>query len=404
MLETEKEKDSKLLTVSQLTGLIKNLMEGTFPNIYLEGEISNYRPNISGHLYFVLKDSMSQIRAVMFRGKAASLNFTPTDGTLVMVQGQISVYQPRGEYQIIINKMAKAGAGDIMEMIEERKKRLAAEGIFSKPKKRLPYFPETIGIVTSPTGAALRDILNIVKRRNNKVNVIVFPALVQGSDAAQSIIKMIKIANKYKMCDLLIVGRGGGSLEDLLPFSDEELVREIAASELPIISAVGHEIDSPLCDYAADVRAPTPSAAAELAVPQIVDFEQTLNAFESDLYNSIQFKLKNLSLMLNQFKPEGMMVRLQNIKAPYIMRFDLAKEALFRNISDLIEAKKQKIRLCTADLNNCNPQVIFNRGYSMVCNKDGKVIRNAADLEKGEKIIIRPSSGKIIAQVEEVEK
>ena len=404
MLETGKERDDNVLTVSQLTGLIKNLMEGSFPNIYLKGEISNYRPNISGHLYFVLKDSMSQIKAVMFRGRAASLNFTPSDGTLVMVQGQISVYQPRGEYQIVINKMAKAGAGDIMEMIEERKKRLAAEGIFSRQKKRLPYFPETIGIVTSPTGAALRDILNIVKRRNNKINVIVFPAIVQGNDAAQSIIKMIKIANKYKMCDVLIVGRGGGSLEDLLPFSDEELVRQIADSEIPVISAVGHEIDSPLCDYAADVRAPTPSAAAELAVLQKTDFEQTLKAFESDLYNSIQSKLKNLSLMLNQFKPEGMMVRLQNIKTPYIMRFDLARDSLFRNISDFIEEKKHKIGICTADLNNCNPQVIFDRGYSMVCNKDGKVVRNAGDLKKGEIISIRPSSGKIIAKVEETVK
>lgn len=397
---TEQEKDDNVLTVSQLTGLIKNLMEGTFPNILLKGEISNFKANVSGHLYFVLKDSMSQIKAVMFRGRAAALDFVPQDGTLVQVQGQISVYQVRGEYQIIVNRMKKSSAGDIMEMIEERKRRLATEGLFdSKRKKMLPYFPETLGIITSPTGAALRDILNIIKRRNDKVNVIVFPSVVQGNDAALSIIKMIQIANKHKMCDLLIVGRGGGSVEDLLPFSDEDLVRTIASSEIPIISAVGHEIDFPLCDYAADVRAPTPSAAAELAVCQKSEFLQTLNAFQIDLYNSVEVKIKNLKLILNQFKPENLAIQIQNIKAPFIMRFDSARDSLLRNLNDLIESKKHKIALCKADLNNCNPQVIFNRGYSMVCDESGKVVRDAATLKAGDKISIKPSHGKIDAVV-----
>lgn len=399
----EQEKDDNVFTVSQLTGLIKNLLEGSFPNILLKGEISNFKANVSGHLYFILKDSVSQIKAVMFRGRAAALDFVPQDGTLVQVQGQISVYQVRGEYQIIVNKMKKSSTGDIMEMIEERKRRLAAEGLFdSKRKKMLPYFAQTVGIVTSPTGAALRDILNIIKRRNDKVNVIIFPAVVQGNDAASSIIKMIKISNKHKMCDLLIVGRGGGSIEDLLPFSDEDLVRTIADSEIPVISAVGHEIDFPLCDYAADVRAPTPSAAAELAVCQKNEFVQTLNAFKIDFYNSIESKTKNLKLILNQFKPENLAIQIQNIKAPYIMRFDSARDALLRNISDLIEEKKHKIELCKADLNNCNPQVIFNRGYSMVCDENGKIVRDAEKLKPGEKISIKPSKGKFDAFVEKI--
>lgn len=399
----EQEKDDNVFTVSQLTGLIKNLLEGSFPNILLKGEISNFKANVSGHLYFILKDSVSQIKAVMFRGRAAALDFVPQDGTLVQVQGQISVYQVRGEYQIIVNKMKKSSTGDIMEMIEERKRRLAAEGLFdSKRKKMLPYFAQTVGIVTSPTGAALRDILNIIKRRNDKVNVIIFPAVVQGNDAASSIIKMIKIANKHKMCDLLIVGRGGGSIEDLLPFSDEDLVRTIADSEIPLISAVGHEIDFPLCDYAADVRAPTPSAAAELAVCQKNEFVQTLNAFKIEFYNSIESKTKNLKLILNQFKPENLAIQIQNIKTPYIMRFDSARDALLRNLSDLIEEKKHKIELCKADLNNCNPQVIFNRGYSMVCDENGKIVRDAEKLKPGEKISIKPSKGKFDAFVEKI--
>ena len=215
---TSAEQNNDALSVSQLTGLIKTMLEGSFSNISLKGEISNFRPNASGHLYFSLKDSDSQISAVMFRGRAASLDFTPKDGTLVVVNGSVSVYAPRGNYQIIITSMTKAGAGDILEMIEQRKRQFAQEGLFdSSRKKNIPFFPGTVGIVTSPTGAALRDILQIVRRRNDKVSIVILPALVQGEEAAPSITRMIKIANTYSLCDVLIVGRGGGSLEDLLP-------------------------------------------------------------------------------------------------------------------------------------------------------------------------------------------
>ncbi|MBQ5877312.1 MAG: exodeoxyribonuclease VII large subunit, partial [Treponema sp.] len=236
--------NDKVLSVSELNSLLKDVLEGTFPSIKIEGEISNYRPNSSGHLYFTLKDTTSQISAVMFRSNVMSLSFVPKDGVKVQCTGRITVYPPRGNYQILITKMEVAGEGDVLKMLEDRKRRLAMEGLFESQRKRqLPAFPKTIGVVTSSTGAALRDILQITRRRNPCVSVIIFPALVQGDEAAPSIVKQINTANAYNMCDVLIVGRGGGSLEDLLPFSEEIVVRAIAASKIPVVSAVGHEID-----------------------------------------------------------------------------------------------------------------------------------------------------------------
>ena len=245
-----------VFTVSSLTNLIKNVVENISPqSVQLEGEISNYRPSTSGHVYFTLKDSGAQISAVLFRSSAARLDFLPKDGMKVLCTGKLTVYAARGNYQIVVNSMKISGTGNILQMIEERKKRFAAEGLFDRNRKKpLPMFPQKVGIVTSPTGAALRDILQISRRRNNSVSIIIFPALVQGETAPASIAEQIETANKFKMCDILIVGRGGGSLEDLLPFSDEKVVRAVANSEIPVVSAVGHEIDWALSDFAADER------------------------------------------------------------------------------------------------------------------------------------------------------
>ena len=242
-----------VFSVSQITDLIKEILETSFRSIMIEGEISNWRPSAAGHIYFTLKDNNAQIKAVIFRGAAMKLAFRPKDGDKVRCTGNLSVYAPQGNYQIIVNTMEMAGAGNILQMLEERKRKLAAEGLFDENRKKpLPLYPRTIGVVTSPTGAAIRDILNVTKRRNPGMNIIVLPAIVQGDGAAQTICKMIEIANFYQLCDVLIVGRGGGSLEDLLPFSEESVVRAVAASEIPVISAVGHEIDWALCDYSAD--------------------------------------------------------------------------------------------------------------------------------------------------------
>lgn len=399
-MQNESKKDNAL-TVSQLTELIKTMLESSFQNIILKGEISNYKPSSSGHLYFSLKDSDSQISAVMFRGAASALNFIPKDGMLVQVRGKITVYGPRGNYQIQLSSMIEAGAGNIMEMIEMRKRKLAAEGLFDSARKRtVPFFPKTVGVVTSPNGAALRDILNIRRRRNDKVSVIVFPAIVQGENAADTIEYMIKVANKYNMCDVLIVGRGGGSLEDLLPFSEEKVVRAIAKSKIPVISAVGHEIDWALSDFAADVRAPTPSAAAEIAIPRKSDIESNIENFKSILFSEIQNKTNSLRLMLRNFDPENMQTRLQNIEQKYSERFDKAFDSMKDAIENIIKDKRIKIKLCLQNLENCNPQNIFDRGYSMVCDENGKIIRKSSELSNGEKIKIKPAEGLIFATVD----
>lgn len=398
---TSAEQNNDALSVSQLTGLIKTMLEGSFSNISLKGEISNFRPNASGHLYFSLKDSDSQISAVMFRGRAASLDFTPKDGTLVVVKGSVSVYAPRGNYQIIITSMTKAGAGDILEMIEQRKRQFTQEGLFdSSRKKNIPFFPGTVGIVTSPTGAALRDILQIVRRRNDKVSIVILPALVQGEEAAPSITRMIKIANTYSLCDVLIVGRGGGSLEDLLPFSEECVVRAIANSDIPVVSAVGHEIDWALSDFAADLRASTPSAAAELTVPEKRSVTESIQSAVTDLKTEIDKRIKNMKLLLKTFTPESMELQFRNIELPVLNRFDTVQKQLEQNMQSYIEEKRRKIAQCTQILENCNPQTIFDRGYSMVCDAEtGRVIRNASDTAFGKKLLIRPSKGSIYAEV-----
>ena len=393
-----------VFSVSQITDLIKEILETSFRTITIEGEISNWRPSAAGHIYFTLKDNAAQIKAVIFRGAAMKLNFRPKDGDKVRCTGSLSVYAPQGNYQIIVNTMEIAGAGNILQMLEERKRKLAAEGLFDDSRKKpLPAMPKTIGVVTSPTGAAIRDILNVTKRRNPGINIIALPAIVQGDGAAQTICKMIEIANFYELCDLLIVGRGGGSLEDLLPFSEESVVRAVAASRIPTISAVGHEIDWALCDYAADRRAPTPSAAAEMAVPLLADIQQNLATYKDNFYNIIKQRTNNARLMVKAFNPESLEVRFRNIQQPLLNRFAAAREALPQNLQDKIRDLRVRIKQNVTVLENASPQTIFDRGYSMVTGPDGKVVRDAAALNVGDKLVITPARGKITATADKIE-
>lgn len=390
-----------VFSVSKLTFLIRDLLEGTFSNITLEGEISNYRPNASGHMYFTLKDEGAQISAVMFRGKAMSLSFVPKDGMKVKCTGSVSVYAPRGNYQLIISKMEIAGAGNILQILEERKRKLAAEGLFDQQrKKKVPSFSKRIGIVTSPTGAALRDILQITRRRNPGVDIVILPALVQGEGAAVSISNMIKTANDFDMCDVLIVGRGGGSLEDLLPFSEEIVVRAIADSHIPIVSAVGHEIDWSLADYAADMRAPTPSAAAELVVPKQSDILQGLAAYKEEFYKQISTKVEKLRLMIKSFDVNNMEVRFRSIEQPLLNRLENARQALIDGMNIKIKDTKTRIAQNVGILEQASPQTILNRGYSMVRTEGGKIVRSPLDVASGTKLEITPAQGKIFATVE----
>ena len=393
-----------VFSVSQITDLIKEILETSFRTITIEGEISNWRPSAAGHIYFTLKDNAAQIKAVIFRGAAMRLAFKPKDGDKVRCTGSLSVYAPQGNYQIIVNTMEIAGAGNILQMLEERKRKLAAEGLFDEGRKKpLPAMPKTIGVVTSPTGAAIRDILNVTKRRNPGMNILVLPAIVQGEGAAQTICKMIEIANFYQLCDVLIVGRGGGSLEDLLPFSEESVVRAVAESRIPTISAVGHEIDWALCDYAADRRAPTPSAAAEMAVPLLADIQQNLAAYKDNFYTIIKQKVQTTRLLIKSFNSESLEVRFRNIQQPLLNRFAAAREALPENLQNKIRDLRVRLAQNKTILENASPQTIFDRGYSMVTDVKGKVIRDASALAVGERLVIKPARGKITADVVQIE-
>jgi exodeoxyribonuclease VII large subunit len=334
-----------------------------------------------------------------------SLSFVPKDGVKVQCTGRITVYPPRGNYQILITKMEVAGEGDVLKMLEDRKRRLAMEGLFESQRKRqLPAFPKTIGVVTSSTGAALRDILQITRRRNPCVSVIIFPALVQGDEAAPSIVKQINTANAYNMCDVLIVGRGGGSLEDLLPFSEEIVVRAIAASKIPVVSAVGHEIDWALSDYAADCRAPTPSAAAEIVVPQKIDILNNLQYLSNELYQEMTRRIDKMKSMVKQFNPDNMELKFRSIEQPLLSRLDNAKEAIIQNMMQKVKDTKMLIENCHAILESSSPQTILARGYSMVRNKETQeIITNTKNLTKGTQIEIVPAVGRFTAVVDQID-
>jgi exodeoxyribonuclease VII large subunit len=397
--------NGKHLTVSELTEQIRLNLEGSFSYVCVEGEISNCRPASSGHLYFSLKDPNAKIDAVMFRNKLRTINFEPKDGMLMRVRGSLSVYAPRGTYSIVCEEMEIAGAGEILAMLEKRKQKLAAEGLFDAEKKRpLPRFPQTVGVVSSPTGAAVRDILNILARRASGIKVIILPAPVQGDEAASFIAARIRQANLWRLADVLIVGRGGGSLEDLLPFSDEEVVRAVAQSKIPTVSAVGHEIDWALCDFSADLRAPTPYAAAELVSENYFAVRSFIQRTTEGFMTVIRSRIERAKLLLRPFDPQDMEYRFRSILQPRLIRLDDAKEALIDAVSDKCAIIRKRIEFAAAVLETASPLAVMERGFSVVTNSSGKIIKNSDNVKTGDKIYIRPLKGKINAIVESAEK
>jgi exodeoxyribonuclease VII large subunit len=395
--------EERKYTVSELTALIRGTLESAFPRLLVEGEISNYRPASSGHLYFTLKDSGAVIQAVMFRGRLRAVNFEPRDGMLVRVRGNISVYPQRGNYQIICEEMELAGAGDILAMLEQRKRKLAAEGLFDAERKRpIPRFPGTVGVVSSPTGAAVRDILNILGRRAAGLRVIILPTLVQGAAAAEGIAARIEQANNWNLAEVLIVGRGGGSLEDLLPFSEERVVRAVAASKIPVLSAVGHEIDWALCDYAADLRAPTPSAAAELVSENREAALLGIREKTGEMERILRTRIERIRLLAKPFSLEDLEYRFRSILQPRLLRFDDAKEELLVALRDKTAALGDRLRLARRSVEAASPLAILERGFSVTVNRrTGKVVRRAAEVRAGDRLSIRPLEGLIGAVVEE---
>jgi len=391
------------LSVSAITDLIKRTLEESFYGLTVEGEISNFRPASSGHWYFTLKDEQAAISCVMFKNSTFRMPFRPKDGMQVSVTGNISVYRKRGSYQIICESMKQVGEGAILLMLEERKRKLAAEGLFDPQRKRqLPMLPSCIGVITSPTGAALRDILQVLKRRNAGIRVLVFPAAVQGEQSPAQLIRQVERANSMKNIDALIIGRGGGSLEDLLPFSDEGVVRAVAASRIPVISAVGHEIDWALTDFAADLRAPTPSAAAELVSSEREQILLKVRTLKEQIAAEISSRLGRARLMIDAFSPENFRERFAYIMAPLIQLLDDEREELRRNVDSLLREKRQNLTILRSQLEAQSPLAVLDRGYAVVTDSEtGRVIRSAEQCAADQSIDIRLRRGSLLAEVKE---
>ena len=440
--------NDKYLSVSVINRYIKHVIDtdANLQKVFIKGEISNFKAHSTGHLYFSIKDETSKINAIMFNGNARKLNFNPTDGTKVLITGRISVYEATGNYQIYVDEMIEDGVGNLYIAFEKLKKQLAAEGLFdNKYKKPIPKYPTKIGVVTANTGAAIKDILSTIKRRFPIGQVILFPSLVQGDNAAKDIVKNIKLANTYDL-DVLIVGRGGGSIEDLWPFNEEIVARAIFDSKIPIISAVGHEVDFTIADFVADLRAPTPTGAAEMAVPNLVDLnkyiEQLKIRLSSDIIKKVNIYKLNLDSLRNSYILKNPSILFENkkqnldlinnkINELLLKKIELKKLYLdslknsyvLKNPNMLFENKKQNLILLTKELNKnislkidnnvtklntiieklelINPLNVMKRGFSLTY-KDDKLIKSVKKVKKDDILNIKFNDGNILVNVKEI--
>ncbi|MDB6095799.1 MAG: exodeoxyribonuclease large subunit [Francisellaceae bacterium] len=387
------------LTVSQLNQSVRNLLETEFPLIWVEGEISNLSQPASGHLYFSLKDKQAQVRCAMFRVKSGWLNFNPENGLQVKVRAKVSVYPDRGDYQLIVQAMESIGDGDLRKAYDLLVQKLASLGLFQdKWKKPIPVLPKHIGVVTSPTGAAIRDILIVLKRRFPSIPVTIYPALVQGTSAANEICKMIEVANSEALCDVLIVGRGGGSLEDLWPFNEEKVAYAIFESKIPIISAVGHEIDFTISDLVADCRAPTPSAAAELVSPDRITWFEQFKAFEQRFCYLIEklfeHRAQQLDWLQKRLRHPGILIEHQ------LQQFNKFELLLMTSLKNTLYNKKQILLNSVKVLETLSPLATLNRGFSIVTlKKSNQIVRDARQTEKGTIIDIQLQKGNLLCEV-----
>jgi len=392
----------QILQVSELTDLIKMSLENDFSQISVEGEISNFKLASSGHCYFTLKDKEAMLSAVMFRGSMGQVNFRPKDGQQVIAGGRISVYKQRGNYQIICSSLKEAGKGNLLQILEERKQKLSAMGLFDQERKKpLPPHPKRVAVVTSPTGAAIRDILQVLNRRNSSLSVLVLPAAVQGENASEEISRQIYRANRFNLADVLIVGRGGGSLEDLMPFNEENVVQAVADSTIPVISAVGHEIDIALSDFAADLRAPTPSAAAELVTPDMSELQIRLLEIQRELPRIMDNRLELIREKMRFFSREHIAETLSYFLEPCRIRLDDNINALELQMQDCLRQKKQQWALSHRQLESLSPLSLLERGFAYVSDEENQNIHSASQLSEGQQIHIRFHRGSSSAIVEE---
>lgn len=396
--------DVNILSISELTREIKLTIESSFPVVWVEGEISNFKLHSSGHMYFSLKDSGAQIPCVLWRTRARSLRFKPQDGMKVIASGAVTVYEKRGSYQLDVSKMQPAGIGDLQLAFEQLKQKLMEEGLFNdEHKQNIPKFPDRIGIVTSPTGAAIRDLMNVINRRFPGVEVILNPVRVQGDEAAQEIATAIDEFNEYGEIDVMIVGRGGGSLEDLWAFNEEIVARAIFRSRLPIISAVGHEVDYSISDFVADLRAPTPSAAAELVVPDKEDLKHRILILLRGIFDTIANRIEYYKERLISIEKSYGFRRPTDIVKQFQQRLDEVMNSIYRLQSHRLELQTSKLNSLKQQLISLSPTSVLNRGYS-ICfrQKDDKVITNATDLNVNDKIRIQFHEGNVRGTVDDV--
>ena len=393
-----------IYTVSQLNGYVKSIFENddNLRYVYLCGEISNFTNHRTGHLYFTLKDENSTIRAVMFSRNADRLRFLPQNSMKVIVFGRVSVYEPSGQYQFYVENMQPDGVGALAMAFEQLKEKLFNEGLFDAAhKKPIPLYPEKIGVITSPTGAAVEDIRNILSRRFKYSSVFLYPALVQGDGAEEDLCKGIRYFNKKHAVDVIIIGRGGGSQEDLWAFNSEKLAREVYASEIPVISAVGHETDYTIIDFVSDLRAETPSAAAEYAVPDSNEQLIYLESVKNSLATLVRIKLGKEKQRLDRMNSA------QILKAPLrsVEIRQLKLDSLFESLIAIQQNRLKNMRTVlssdAARLNALSPLNTISRGYS-VTFKDGKIIKSVADINKGDSLRLRLSDGEAACTVEEI--
>lgn len=395
-----------VLSVSQLNRYIKMNFDAdeNLANIFISGEISNFTNHYrTGHLYFTLKDDSAAVRAVMFNSSAKRLKFMPEDGMKVIARGRVSVYEASGQYQLYVDDMQPDGVGALNLAYEQLKEKLQKEGLFSElHKKPLPPYPEKVGVITSPTGAAVRDIINVLGRRFPYAEIVFCPVLVQGEGAHLQLTDAVNLFNSERAADVIIIGRGGGSIEDLWEFNDEGLARAVYNSEIPVISAVGHETDFTICDFVADMRAPTPSAAAELAVPDANELQYALSALKNRMFLNVSSGIADRRSRLEYLTSKGALKPPDEMLSNRSQRLDTAFSKMLSSYENRIGGKKVEFISAATALSKLDPMSVLMRGFAFVSDKSGKNVYSSQSLAKGDKINVRFHDGSAVCEVKEI--
>ncbi|MBD3234023.1 MAG: exodeoxyribonuclease VII large subunit [candidate division Zixibacteria bacterium] len=390
------------LTVSELTDRVKALVEDTIGNINVVGEISNYKHHSSGHRYFTLKDENAQLRCVFFKWKAESLTFHPQDGMSVIAAGKMTVYKPHGTYQLDVNRLFPSGIGALEMAFRELKERLLKEGLFEKiHKKPLPEFPINVGVITSPTGAAVRDFIRTLHNRSPWINIIIRPTRVQGEGAAADIARAVAEFNRYSEIDLIVITRGGGSLEDLWAFNEEVVARAVFDSEIPIVSAVGHEVDFTICDFVADIRAATPTAAAELIAIDKKILQEQISRIKTDLLKLLLTLIESKRSQLKSIATHRAFQKPLSLFEQYSIKLDHLNEKLDNSVKDVLNSHKVKLTHLQRELNSVSPDNVLRRGYSICTTEKDEVVKDSEQLRKGDRIKLKFASGGADSEVSE---